>query len=218
MRSWPRWRSIPTTRFCDATYGMFLATAYRYDEARLHLARAVDRDPFSAQVHFLVASAACAMCDADEAARHAARALELQPDALGPRWPQTVALLMTGRHGEAVELAEQVIARARAPIFVGVAAQVYGRAGRLADARRLGEELYERAGRGEYVSPASLLALALGLDDAALVQRSLAACADGGAAPFAVVATNRWLLEGYRGDAAMDALLDRINDGARPAP
>ena len=94
---------------------------------------------------------------------------------------------------------------------------VYGCAGRLADARRLAEELYERAGRGEFVSPASLLALALGLGDAALVQRCLAACADGGAAPFGVVATNRWLLDTYRGDPLTDDILDRIHDGARPA-
>ena len=223
----PHWRAAeeaflaalaldPHDAICDATYGMFLATAYRYDDARLHLTRAVERDPFSAQVHFLIASTACAMCDADLAARHAARALELQPDALGPRWPQSVALLMTGRHAEAIELGEQIIARTRAPVFVGVMALVMGRAGRMDDARRLGEELYERAGRGEYVSPVSLLALALGLGDASLVERCLAACADGGAAPFGVVATNRWLLDSYRGTPAIDALLDRIHDGARP--
>ncbi len=224
----PHWRAAeeafvaalaldPHDAICEATYGMFLATAYRFDEARARLARAIERDPFSAQVHFLVAATACAMSDAEGAARHAARALELQPDALGPRWPQTVALLMTGRHAEAIELGEQIVARTRAPIFVGVLAMVFGRAGRFDEARRLGEELYERAGRGEYVSPASLLALALGLEDAMLVQRCLAACADGGAAPFAVVATNRWLLDGYRGDPEVDGLLDRLLDGARPA-
>ena len=45
----------PHDAICDATYGMFLATAYRFDEARARLARALERDPFSAQVHFLVA-------------------------------------------------------------------------------------------------------------------------------------------------------------------
>ena len=72
----PHWRAAeeafvaalaldPHDAICDATYGMFLATAYRLDEARVRLTRAVERDPFSAQVHFLVASAACAMCDAE---------------------------------------------------------------------------------------------------------------------------------------------------------
>ena len=105
---------------------------------------------------------------------------------------------MTGRHAEAIALGEQMVARTRAPVFVGVLAMVLGRAGRLDDARRLGEELYERAGRGEYVSPVSLLALALGLGDDALVERCLAACAGGGAAPFAVAGTTRWLLDPMR--------------------
>jgi serine/threonine-protein kinase len=222
----PRWRAAeesfltalaldPSDAIGAATYGMFLATAYRGDEARAQLARAIELEPHAAQVHFLVASTACALCDAEMAEHHAARALELQPDALGPRWPQTVAMLMTGRHDEVVTLGEQIVARARAPIFVGVLAMIYARAGRLDDARRLGEELYERAGRGEYVSPASLLALALGLGDLELIHRCLAACDNGGAAPFAVVATNRWLLDTYRGHPEIDALLDRLLDGAR---
>jgi TolB-like protein/Tfp pilus assembly protein PilF len=206
----------PADAVCRATYAMFLATAYRAEEARFHLGRALEQEPHSAQLHFLAASTACALCDAELAGRHAVRSLELQPDALGPRWPQTVSLLMAGRHDEVVALGEQIIARARTPVFVGVQAMIYARAGRLDDARRLGEELYERAGRGEYVSPASLLALALGLEDRGLVRQCLLACVDGGAAPFAVVATNRWLLDGYRGDSEIDLLLDRLHDGARP--
>jgi serine/threonine-protein kinase len=223
----PHWRAAedafvaactldPNDAIGHATYGLFLATDYRYDEARAALARALERDPFSAQVHFLAASAACVMCDVDSAARHAARSLELQPDALGPRWPQAVALLMSGQHQEAIVVAEQIVARARTPVFVGMLGLAYGRAGRLDDARRLGDELYERAGRGEYVSPVSLLALALGLDDRDLVRQCLAACVDGGAAPFAVVATTRWLLDGLRVEAGLSELLDRLHDGARP--
>ena len=123
---------------------------------------------------------------------------------------------MSGRHDEAVALGERIVARARAPIFVGVLGMIYGRAGRPADARRLGEELYARAARGEYVSPTSLLSLALGLDDPDLTRTCLAACVDGGAAPFAVVATNRWLLDPLRGDGELAALLDRLHDGAGP--
>jgi serine/threonine protein kinase/Tfp pilus assembly protein PilF len=202
---------------CDATYGMFLATAYRHAEARVRIDRALARDPFSAQVHFLAASAACAMCDADAASRYTARAVELQPDALGTHWPQLVALTMTGRFAEAIALGEQMLARARPPVFVGVQAMVLGRAGRLDDARRLGEELYERAGRGEHVSPISLLALALGLGDEPLVERCLAACGGGAAAPFAVIASTRWLLDPMRaGSPAIEAQLDTILDGARP--
>jgi hypothetical protein len=93
---------------------------------------------------------------------------------------------------------------------------VYARAGRLADARRLARELDERQSRGEYIVPAAHLSVHLGLGDAAAVRASLEACVDGGAAPFSVVATGRWLLDTFRGDAAFDALLDRLHDGARP--
>jgi hypothetical protein len=50
------------------------------------------------------------------------------------------------------------------------------------------------------------------------VRQTLTACLDGGAAPFAVVATNRWLLDAYRSNAEVSDLLDRLLDGARPAP
>jgi hypothetical protein len=200
----------------DAYYALFLATEYDYDGARERLARAVESDRHSSIVHFLAASASCAMCDADAAARHAARALELQPESLGPRWPETVALLMAGRLAEALEAAERVLARTRAPIYAGVLGMVYGCAGRLADARLLAQELDDRQSRGEYIVPVARLSLHLGLRDAGGVRAWLAACADGGAAPFSTIATNRWLLDGYRGDPEMDRLLDRLHDGARP--
>ena len=95
---------------------------------------------------------------------------------------------------------------------------VYGRAGRLADARRIGEELTSGRAVGSMSRPPASWRWPSGLDDRALVQQCLAACADGGAAPFSVVATNRWLLDGLRGDPAIDALLDRLHDGARPSP
>ena len=124
---------------------------------------------------------------------------------------------MKRRYDEAIALGEQMLARARPPVFVGVQAMVLGRAGRLDEARRLGEELYERGRRGEHVSPISLLALALGLGDEALVERCLAACGGGAAAPFAVIASTRWLLDPMRASApAIDRLLDEILDGARP--
>ncbi len=137
---------------------------------------------------------------------------------LGPRWPLTVALLMAGRHEDAIAAAEQVVARTRAPIYIGVLGMVYGRAGRLADARRLGDELTERQSRGEYVVPVAHLSVQLGLGDPSGVQTTLAACVDGGAAPFSVVATNRWLLDTYRGRPEFDQLLDRLHDGAQPRP
>jgi hypothetical protein len=93
---------------------------------------------------------------------------------------------------------------------------MYGCIGRLADARRLLQELDERQSRGEYIVPVARLSVFLGLRDVAGVRSALAACLDGGAAVFSVVATNRWILDTYRGDPEFDRLLDRLHDGAAP--
>ncbi|HEY8550886.1 MAG TPA: tetratricopeptide repeat protein, partial [Vicinamibacterales bacterium] len=209
-------RATPESATFEAYYGLFLATEYRYAEARRHLERALDLDPHSSLIHFLAACSACTMGDAEGAVRHASRALALQPDALGPRWPQTVGLLMAGRNDEALAAGEQVIARTRAPIYIGVLGMVYGRLGRMADARALVTELREREGRGEYIVPAAWLSLALGLEDLPRVREALAGCVDGAVAPFSVVSTSRWLLDPLRTDAEIDALLDRLLDGAKP--
>ena len=207
----------PRVAMFEAYFGLFLATEYDYDEARTRRDRALDLDPHSPLVHFLGACAACAMGETAAAGHHARRALELQPDWLGPRWPETVALLAEGRHGEAIAAAERVIARTRAPIYLGVLGMVYACAGRLADARALLQELDERQGRGEYIVPVARLSLHLGFGDPAGVRSALEACVGSGAAPFSVVSTNRWLLDAYRSDPAIAGLLDRMHDGARPS-
>jgi serine/threonine protein kinase/Tfp pilus assembly protein PilF len=206
----------PRMAMFEAYFGLFLATEYEYVEARRRIERALDLDPHSSVVHFLVSAAACLMSEFTDASRHAGRAVELQPDSLGARWPQTIALLATGRIEEATAVAEQVVARARAPIYVGVLGMVYGLAGRVADAQQLSRELDERQSRGDYIVPAARLSIYLGLKDVAGIRTSLAACVDGGAAPFSVVATSRLLVDGYRGDPEIDRLLDRLQDGARP--
>jgi serine/threonine-protein kinase len=208
----------PRVAMFEAYFGLFLASEYDYDEARVHRARALDLDPHSPLVHFLSAATACAMREAAEGGRHARRALALQPEWLGPRWPETVALVAEGRHDDALAAAERVVARTRAPIYLGVLGMVYACAGRLADARMLLQELDEREGRGEYIVPVARLSLNLGLRDPSGVRDALEACVGGAAAPFSVISTNRWLLDGYRADPEMGALLDRLHDGARPKP
>jgi TolB-like protein/Tfp pilus assembly protein PilF len=208
----------PRMAMFEAYFGLFLATEYDYVEARRRIERALDLDPHSSVVHFLVSAASCLMGEFADASRHAARAVELQPESLGARWPQTIALLATGRVEEAMAVGEQVVARARAPIYVGVLGMVYALAGRVADAQQLARELDERQSRGDYIVPAARLSIQLGLKDITGIRTALAACVDGGAAPFSVVATSRLLIDGYRGDPEIDRLLDRLQDGARPHP
>lgn len=225
----PHWRAArrhfqeaiaasPRMAMFEAYFALFLATAYEYDEAKERRDRALALDPHSSLVRFLAAATCCLISDFAGAEQHAERALALEPESLGARWPQMIALAATGRLGEAIALGERVIARSRAPIYIGVLGMVYGRAGRLAEARALGQELDERRGRGEYIVPAARLSVHLGLADAAGVRSSLELCVDGGAAPFSVVATSRLLVDAYRDDPEIAELLDRLHDGARPLP
>ena len=78
-RSRRRWPSTRTTPSATPPTACSWPPPIADDDARVRLTRALDRDPFSAQVHFLVASAACAMCDAEAASRHAARASSCSP-------------------------------------------------------------------------------------------------------------------------------------------
>jgi serine/threonine protein kinase/tetratricopeptide (TPR) repeat protein len=206
----------PRMAMFEAYFGLFAASEFEYDEAGERMRRALEIDPHSPVVHFLASITAVLTGDFAGVDRHASRALELQPESLGPRWPQTVALAASGRLDDAIAIGEQVVARSRAPIFIGVLSMVYGFAGRLADARRLAQELDERQGRGEYIVPAARLPVHLGLKDVAGVRASLGACVDGGAAPFTVIGTSRLLIEDYRNDPEIDRLLDRLHDGARP--
>lgn len=206
----------PRMAMFEAYFASFLAAAYEYDEARARLARAVAADPHSSFVRFIAAATCCLMGEFEASAAHAARALELQPESMGARWPQVIALANMGRVDEAMAVGERVIARSRAPIFVAVAGMLCGRAGRLAEARALGEELRERESRGEYILPAAHLFVQLGLGDVDGVRWTLAGCVDGGAPPFSIVATSRAWLDALRGDPEIDRLLDRLHDGARP--
>jgi len=206
----------PRMAMFEAYFALFLATEYDAGEARRRLDRALELDPHSAVIQFLAAATACLLLDFPRAQRHAARALELQPESMGARWPQTIALLFAGRTEEALIVAERVVSRARAPIYVGVLGMVYAYAGRPDEARRIGRELEERAANGEYVVPAARLSVELGLKNAAGVRAALEACVDGGAAPFSVIATSRILIDAYRGDPTVAELVDRLYDGARP--
>jgi len=223
----PHWRAArefflaaiagsPRMAMFEAYFALFLATEYDAGEAWRRLDRALELDPHSPVIQFLAAAAACLLLDFPRAERHAARSLELQPESMGASWPQTIALLFGGRTEEALVVGERIVSRARSTIYVGVLGMVYAFAGRTDDARRIARELDERAASGEYVVPAARLSVQLALKNTDGVREALAACVDGGAAPFSVIATSRILIEPYRHDPTIAELVDRLYDGARP--
>ena len=210
-------RETAASAMFEAYFALFLATEYELDEARRRVERALELDAHSPVIRFLAAAAYCLILDVPRAERHAVRALEMLPESMGARWPQTIALLFGGRTDEALAVGERVVAYARAPIYVGVLGMVYASVGRLADARRVGQELEARAAAGEYVVPAARLSVELALKNPDGIRSTLAECVNGGAAPFSVIATSRVLIDAYRSDPTSAELVDRLYDGAHPA-
>jgi hypothetical protein len=121
-----------------------------------------------------------------------------------------------GRPEEAIATGERMIKLSRAPFYVGVLGIAYARGGRGDDARQLLSELEERQARGEYVSPAAVLMIHVGLQDIESTRRVLEACLDDETPPLSIQSTAGPLLDAMRGDTEIDRLLDVLYDGARP--
>jgi predicted Zn-dependent protease len=110
-----------------------------------------------------------------------------------------------GDHDRAVHTGQQLVDQAqRAPLFVGLLANVLARAGRVAEAASLLQELEQRS-QTEYVIPSSLLGAAwfLGKHEKALAAADL--CIADRTAPFSLLATLGPYLEEFEGDARFAA-------------
>jgi hypothetical protein len=114
---------------------------------------------------------------------------------------------------EAIPVVERLVALSRAPNILGLLGGMYGLAGRRDDLTHLEHELEERRTRGEYITPVSRVALAVGRSDRVLIKRALEDClADN--TPFASVRVAS--LDAWRTDEAINELLLRLGDGVRP--
>jgi len=170
-------------------------------------------DPVSPFAHFVSAISFCVLSLFEEAADAASHVLELQPDSTTGLWPLGIALTGLGRIDPALATLERLCQLSRAPIYVGQLGLAYGVAGRHDDARRLLNELDERASRGEYVAPCARLAIAIGLDDISGIRGGLAACVDDTTPGNTVKVVCGPVLERYRSDSEIDSLCGRIYRG-----
>src|SRR5262249_7233593 len=134
----PRWS------VAHMTYSVFLAFAYRHDEALAHVNAALDLDPLSPVVHGTCALAMDLSREHLKAEHLIRRALDLQADHVVGLWGLATHLTGTGRAAEAIPVAERLVAFSRTPTIVGTLGMAYGRAGRTGDLVRLEHELEER--------------------------------------------------------------------------
>ncbi len=198
--------------------GLLLAIDGRFDESVAAADSARDVDPLSAFSHYL-ASFGYYICHRFELAeRTSRRVLELQPDALMGLCPLGMALSGQGRDLEAVPFVERAVMLSRAPFYVGQLGFTYARLGRVDDARRLLDELTDRASRGEYVSPASRLFVQVGLGDVAGIKQELQACLADETSLLTVKVTSGVFLHAFRADADIARLLDVLQGGPWPVP
>jgi len=206
----------PRSSLACAYHGLFLAAAYRHDEASARVQLALDLDPLSPYVHAQAALALYMGGAYPEAERLARQALDLQPDYVLGLGALAEVLTCSGRVGEAIPVAERLVALSRTPMFVSALAMVYGLAGRTADLTHLEHELEERRSRGEYIAPFSQVHFAIGRADGALIRQALEECLTD-LTPFGPLrALVGPLLDTWRTDSAIDELLLRLGDGVRP--
>jgi serine/threonine-protein kinase len=196
---------------------LFASMERRVADVERLVARAVEIDPLSPFIHGLASTAYYTMGMHESAEASGRRALELQPDYLLGTWAHGLALCALGRHSEGVPALERAVTMSRAPFFLSVLGLGLALAGRSDDARRLLNELDERASRGEYVPPFSRLAIEVGMGDVPAIRRELKAALDEVTPPFSLRVTGGVFLDRFRDDPEIERLLDAWFHGEQAA-
>lgn len=199
-------RIAPRAALAQVALGLFLMVAGRSEESMEHLRLACAVDPLSALIHGIAAATMNVMRQFEEGERLASRALELQPEYVAGLWSRAIALSATERHQEAVDHMERAVAIARAPIFLGVLAFVYGNGGRAADAQQVLGEMEQRKAQGEYVPAFALFNAHLGLENLPGMRAALAQAIAERAAPLSLSMCGGEWFEKFRTDPEIDRL------------
>jgi non-specific serine/threonine protein kinase len=205
----------PRSSLARAFHGVALAGMYRLDDAKIEAAAAIDLDPLSPFIHGAAGMAYFAGGDAAAAEQAARRSLQLQPDFLMGVWLLAIALDDKGELAEAARLMEQTTALSRAPIFVSMLGKIYALQRQPGGCARIEAELDERRARGEYIPRACDVMIATGRRDVGLLRTALRACLDEQTCWLTVRMGPGPLLESFRSDPEVNALLDEIYDVRR---
>jgi serine/threonine protein kinase/Flp pilus assembly protein TadD len=197
----------PRSPLAQVYYGLFLTTDGRGEEALEHMKLALQLDPLSPFLHCMASATNTVLGRFIEAEREAQQALEIHPDYLLALWPRGLALSRLERHEEAIAMFERGVTLSRSPYYVGHLGLGYARAGRMDDAKRLLNELAERASRGEYVPELASLFIYVGLGDVPAVRRSLAKAIKESLPALALKLTCGELLQSLRSDSEINRML-----------
>ena len=164
-------RLNPSDSDAHAQLADLLVCLGRFDEAIATARRSRNMDPLSLSRGLNLGMVLYFARRHDDSIRELRALRAVHPDDPRLLWYLGDSLMEVSHVGEAVELLERSVARARLPGPLGFLAVAYGRAGRRQDAERIVDELTSRA-RKSYVPPAAFVAAYTGVGD---VDRAFAA-------------------------------------------
>jgi serine/threonine protein kinase/Tfp pilus assembly protein PilF len=164
------------------------------DDTAAEAALATELDPLSPFIHGLTGLSLTVAGLHETAIGYARRALELQPNFILGLWSFHKAMTGLGRWDESIPTAEKIVTLVRREAtHVGQLAMVYGLSGQHEKAMALRQELLQRKENGEYMPPASFLAIDVGLADQPAARDDLIAYVEDGGNGFgAAVMLGPW--------------------------
>ena len=156
----------PNLALAHAWYGNYLASMKRLDQGVAEVQKAEQLDPFSLVVVTNVGWTLSYARRSNEAIAAYRRALALDPKYIQARWRLASELAAIGHFDDAImEMRGVVESTARSASSLAFLAQVYGRAGRRAEALSILRELIDLSA-SEYVSPVGIYGTYFWLGDA----------------------------------------------------
>jgi len=155
----------PDDAYPHQSYGLFLTTTKRFDEALAEVGRALELDPLSPHVNF-IAGATCLFADRlDEALGFVRRMRDLQSGVHLGHWLAGDVFSAQGNHKAAVEAFEKAIALGSTQNTLSHLGCVYGLAGRREDALGVLKQLLEMR-EGEYATAFNIARVYAGFGEA----------------------------------------------------
>ena len=200
----------PRSSLAHGYFAIYLAMVRRGDEAKSHAQTACRVDPLGPFTYALAACTCQLLKDPAAGLPLAEKALELQPDFLFGLWMLGLSQSELDRHEEAVATLEKVVGTSRSPIFVGLLAMGFARAGRREDALRLLRELDERRERGEYVGAGNRAGVMTELGDVDGLRTALQEAWEESVPAFGIRLLTSHVLDEFRSDPEVDRLLKQF--------
>jgi tetratricopeptide (TPR) repeat protein len=143
-------------------FGHFLLLLERFDEARVHVARAAEIDPLAPANAMTLAWPDYGQRRFDDAARKLTTVISLNPDFAPAYWGLSIARLMQGRNEEAIAAARHYVRIEPQSSHLAV---IFAGAGLREEALALERKFVERADAGEYLEPVPMARLYTMLGD-----------------------------------------------------